>query len=116
MRGHRPGEAVPRHGDVAERDGDSGGVAAVAPEVLRSPDEAEGNPGADVREDGQADEERFGERGLVDLAREEEVGFGRGDGARNERDEGGCGEVEGCENGEGVGGVALDAGYCGEEG
>lgn len=116
VRGHRPGEAIPRHGNVAERDGDGGGVAAVALEVLRAPDEAEGDAGADVREDGQADEEGFGERGLVDLAREEEVGFGGGDGARDERDERGRGEVEGCEDGEGVGGVALDAGYWGGEG
>lgn len=111
MRSHRPGEPVPRHGDVAERDRNGGSVTAVALEVLGAPDESQDDAGADVREDGQADEEGFGDRGLVDLAGEEEVGFGGGDGARDERDEGGRGEVEGCEDGEGVGGVALNAGY-----
>jgi hypothetical protein len=64
-----------------------------------------------VGEEGEGDEEGLRERCLVDLACEEEVGLGGGDGARGERDDRGCCEVEGAEDGEGVGGVALDAGY-----
>lgn len=63
-------------------------------------------------EDGERDDQRLGERGLVDFAGEEEVGFRGGDGAGCEWDYGGCGEVEGGEDCECVGGVALDAGYC----
>lgn len=60
---------------------------------------------------GEADEERLGHRGLVDLAGEEDVGLGGGDGAGEEGDEGGVGEVDAGEDGEGVGRVALDARY-----
>lgn len=61
--------------------------------------------------DGKGDEERLGERGLVDLAGEEEVRFGGGNGAGDEGDDGGVGQVNRGEDGEGVSGVALDARY-----
>ena len=88
-------------------------LAVVAPAVVGAAEEADGGAGADVGEEGEGDEEGLGEGCLVDLAGEEQVGFGGEDGARGEGDDGGCGEVEGAEDGEGVGGVALDAGYWG---
>lgn len=86
--------------------------APVAAHVLAAPQQAQRDAGADVREDGEGDEEGLGERGLVDFARHEEVGFGGRDGALDGRDEGDVGEVEGREDGHGVAGVALQAGDC----
>lgn len=88
-------------------------VTVVATEVVGAAQQAEGDAGADVGDDGQADEERLRERRLVDLAGEQEVRLGGGHGARGERDErGGC-EVQAGEEREGVARVALDAYYCG---
>lgn len=86
-------------------------VVVVPAQVVRAAQQAQGDARADVGEGGQGDEQRLRERGLVDLAREEEVGLGGGDGAGGERDQRGRGQVEGAKQREGVGGVALDAGY-----
>ena len=53
---------------------------------------------------------------MVVGACEEEIGVGGWDGFCEEGDERGVGDVEGEEGGEGVGGVALDSGYCGWDG
>lgn len=112
--GEGGGEDVARDGDPAEgRPGTEGGAlfaAAVASDVLGAADEAESGARGDVGGDGEEDEEGLGEGGLVDLAGLEEVGLGGGDGCGQQRDEAGVDKVDGGEHGDGVGGVALDAG------
>jgi len=86
---------------------------AVAPESGVAAVEAQAEAGEDVHGEGGEDEEGLEEGRLVVGPREEEEAVGGGDGAREEGEEGGVGEVEGAEEGEGVGGVFLEAGYCG---
>jgi hypothetical protein len=57
--------------------------------------------------------ERLGEWRLIDFAGEEQVGFGGRDIAYQERYHPCRREVESGEDSKGVGGITLDAGYCG---
>jgi hypothetical protein len=65
-----------------------------------------------VKSQGAGDEDGLKGQGLVIRACEEEIGVRGRDGLCYQWYQGGVGDVEGAEYGEGVGGVALDAGYC----
>jgi hypothetical protein len=90
----------------------TGGSAAIPLQVLRSADQAQGNAGTDVSQEREANEQRLGKARLVDLAGEEEVGFGGGNGLRRQRDERGSDEVDRGKDGESVGAVALNSRNC----
>lgn len=105
--GARPAQARP-----GNRLPVGGGFGAVALEGLAAAVEAQGDARGDVGGEGQGDEQRLGDGGLVVGPGEEEVAVGLWDGAREKRDEGGIRDVEGGEDGEGVRRVLLDAGHC----
>lgn len=63
-------------------------------------------------EDGDGEDEVFQAGGLVDWSREQEVGLAGGDGAGNQRDERGIGEMQDEEYCWWVCRVSLDTGYC----
>ncbi|KAL2157912.1 hypothetical protein VTH06DRAFT_4967 [Thermothelomyces fergusii] len=77
--------------------------------VLRAPHQPQGHARPDVGQHGQGDQQGLRERRLVDLAGEQQVRLGRGHRPGREGDQGRRGEVEGAEEAEGVGRVALDA-------
>lgn len=84
-------------------------LRSVAFECLVSSVEAQGYARGYVRDEWEGDDERFGDRGLVVRAGKKEVAVCLGDGSCKERDDGCVCYVEGGEDGEGVGGVFLDA-------
>ena len=86
-------------------------LGAIALQRFAPAVEAQCDAGGDVCGEREDDEEGLGDGGLVVWASEEERAVCRGYGAREERDEGGVGDVEGGEDCEGVGRVFLGAGY-----
>jgi hypothetical protein len=82
---------------------------AVSAQRLPSAVESERDAGAHVREEGDGYEEGFCEAGLVVWPCEEEVAVAFGDGSGEEGYKRRIGDVEGGEDGKGVGGVFLDA-------
>ena len=122
MGNQRRGKAVSRHSDVAEPRPARlepchhvmGRPAVIATQVVVASDKTEGDSRTDMGENGKTDQERFREGSLVDLASEEEIRFGAGNGAGDEGNDRGCGEVEGRKKRERVTRVSLDASHCGE--
>ena len=85
-------------------------LGAIALQGLVSAVEAQSNAGGDVGDEREGDEQGLGQGGLVVGAGEEEVAVALGHGSGEQRYYGRVCHVEGSEDGEGVRGVALDAG------
>lgn len=127
MRGEQTQKGIPGHGYVAKgrpypyavlrarvlaaQRPQPRSSATVSLKVLAPPQEPDRGTGGDVGDDGEGDEQRFGQVGLVDLARHKQEGLGVRDGLVNEREDGRVGEVDAGEEGKGVGRVTLDPGY-----
>lgn len=85
------------------------GLGAVAADVEPAPVQAEGQAGEEVRGQRGEDQEGLEQRRLVVRSRQEEVGVRAVQVAPGEQGkEGGVGQVQGEEEGEGVGGVFLE--------